>query len=685
MGQTAIIGVNLPDDVKSESTACLTINDVTVTGTSVNANYINWTGSTNSFHISMLVYNEEEKTFTPVSGTSQTINNLGANYYHNITTNLNGKFGPGSYKVTPASRLASNTKWQPRFKCQSEYILVEVSESGKTTVKYVKPVEDISVENVEYTGLLQAGVEQEMKVTFKNNGDEYNREIHIFASKTDTKEYCDNRSAVTIRKGESTVTSFYFTPTEVGTYNIWLCTSSNGSGEVYHTTVDILDPSDIKTPSLSVNSVKVLNSSNKNVFGNLMSGNVVIRNNKNMEFKGRILIRLWEQGENNSGTYYAGSSIVKEVEIPASRMATVPFDFENLKYGRHYYVTCKYVSTDGDLQNGGLWISDHQFYITPGIVYWKNNGTIAGVSCGATFSTPATACGLLFDQVAPATIRPSKNSNTIYAFEGSNITLPSGTEGMNVVQNGIADTINFVDDNSFYAPVTINASHATYSYTFPEATDSVTWHGITLPFTATVASIDGIDYPIDSEYNHFFVYEFSSIDDDKNPVFTAVKEMRGNSTYIVACDSLLYGKSIVFKGDNVTINRNGSAKIVTSSNTYNQYGVTVKTSLKDVYVLNASGTAYELVASATVEALDTYFTSSLPVETRVASIALPKIPRDIPMVDGIGGVVSDGENTLLPVFSLSGQCVGFMQKNRINTTYLRPGIYIFDGRKVLVK
>ena len=685
MGQTAIIGVNYPDNVKAESTACLTINDVTVTGTSVKASYINWTGSTNSFLITMLVYNEEDKTFSPVSGTSQNISNLGANYYHTITTNLSGKFAPGTYKVTPASRLASSAKWQPRFNCQSEYILVEVSESRVTTVKHVKPVEDISVEKVEFTGLLEAGKEQEMKVTFKNNGDEYNREIHIFASKTEDKVYCDNRSAVVIRKGESTVTSFYFTPQETGTYNIWLCTSNNGSGEVYRTTVEVVDGASIAKPSLHVNSVKILNASSKNVYGDRMIGNVVIRNQKNIPYNGKIRIQIWEQGANNSGTYYGGSSVIKEVTVPASRTATVDFAFENLKYGRHYYIVFKYVTLDSDLSNGGLWIADHQFLVNPGIVYWKNNGTVAGVGAATTFTTPATACGVLFDQVTVPTLRANKNPNTIFAFSDSEVTLPRGVDGLNVVVDGVADSVNFTHDYAFYAPCSFTASHATYSYTFPVATDSTLWHGITLPFTATKATIDGVDYEISNEYNHFFVYEFSAIDDDNTPMFSPVKEMRGNASYIIACDSLLYGKTIVFEGDNVVISQTGSTKMVTSSNSYNLYGLTYTSSLTDVYVLNAEGTAYVYSDKASLSPLDAYFTTSLSKEARLETITLPEIPKDIPVVDGIGNLKENVHIGSHDVYSLSGQKVGVMSNGRIPSNGLRPGIYVVNGRKIMVK
>ena len=70
----------------------------------------------------------------------------------------------------------------------------------------------------------------------------------------------------------------------------------------------------------------------------------------------------------------------------------------------------------------------------------------------------------------------------------------------------------------------------------------------------------------------------------------------------------------------------GSSKMVITSQDYKFHGTTYAPVVKECYVLNEEGTAFEYVASKTLDALSSYFSTTLPEELRLPSIVLPDIP-----------------------------------------------------------
>ena len=546
---------------------------------------------------------------------------------------------------------------------------------------------NIEIVNVEYPGTLSKGTEQEVRFTIKNNGNEFYQELHFFASVNDNKVYCENRAPIAIKAGETAVSSFYFTPDSVAKYNLWLCKSSSGSGEVYHTTVDIVDPASAKKASLYFNSIKINNASNGNVFGNVMDGTIIIKNQKTTPFNGRVKIQLWRQKEVGSSTYQSNQNCIKEIEIPASRTLSVPFKFENLTIGRNYEVVVYYVGQDGAIENGDLW-KGHRFLINSGILYWRNNGAISGVSDKDAFTTPNTAIGLLIENCSIKTIKKNTNPNTIYAINTSG-NVPTGVEDYNFVVNGHADTLSFVDSYAYYVPVEFEAKHATFTYNVPALADSVKWDAITLPFAATSAMIDGKVYPLDSPYNPFFIYDFTQLANDNTPIFEQVYELRGETPYLIAADSSIAGKSIVFMGDNLLFHKSGSVNLITSSNAYAFNGVTYVTNVNDVYVLNEKGSAFELTDKASVKAIDTYFTTSLPAEMYLQTIILPEVPEYVPNPnpDAIEILQAGNVATDSYIYTLTGQKIGKVKvQNGVPfTNGLRPGVYVIAGKKVMIK
>ena len=114
--------------------------------------------------------------------------------------------------------------------------------------------------------------------------------------------------------------------------------------------------------------------------------------------------------------------------------------------------------------------------------------------------------------------------------------------------------------------------------------------------------------------------------------------MAGATPYIIAADSYMAGRSIVFRSLDVPFYKAGSNKMVITSSDYKFHGNTFAPKLKDCYMLNEEGTAFEYVsATKLISAGASYFTTSLPEELRLPSIVLPEIPSVQVILGDING------------------------------------------------
>lgn len=630
MGQGALFNLRLPDNVRVETTTCMTINDITVSGTTISGKFLNWTGATNSFNTGIVKINDDNT--LSLVGTSQTITDMSKDTYYTKSFNVKGRLQPGTYRLSPASKLTSSRIWRPEMDLKRNYILAEVDSSKNITLTKVKPIEDISVDTITFPGSLAVNEEQEIKVTFRNNADEFSQVVYLFVGKTSVKENANSRSLVSIKAGGTTDVTFFYKPTDVGTYNLWLCRRDDGSDVIGMGTMEIYSSSQIKKPSLAVNGFTIQNSSNSIVYGNKLVGSIAVRNAAKEAYKGLVKLQLWHQPK---GDNYAWSSTthVVEMNIEPAKTATGYFQFDGLNYDDTYHIRVMY-GIGGDLTSGGIW--DHSWVPKAGVLSWKNTGVVVGQAARSSVIAPTTAIGVYASNVSITRMTANKNPNTIYCFDNVS-TIPQGTVvDANLVVNGHANVVNFYSDNSYFIPSNFEADTAYFHYTFPADSETpVAWQAITLPFAVDSIFRGEFTYQLNDSLNHFWIYEFAAIDDDGNPIFEPVKVLRANTPYIIACDSMFNGHTICFSGMNQSFYASGSDKMVVSSDTYNMYGSTYQPSLKNVYMINSDGTCFDYITKATqLPALSSYFTSKLAVEERPSQIILPLVPQSTsPMVE----------------------------------------------------
>ncbi len=678
MGQNALMNVRLPDNVKTEQNIATSINDIKVNADniSINANFINWTGSTNNFDMG-IVKIEDDSTYTLI-GTKQTHNSLANNHYVNKTFYLNKKLPEGIHRISPASKLSRAKLWRPKYKYNSpEYIQAEVDSNGVTKLTLIKPVEDIAIDTIIFPGNRKVGDEQEVKVIFKNNGDEYYREVHFFASTTDTLAYQNTRSIVAVKKGETVTVSYFFKPQEAGVYNLSFSTNKEGTNIVGVGTMEILSEENVSQANLKVLSFSFKNSVSGTIYGNRLVGNIRVVNNNTTDYVGRIKLQTWRQAQ-GSNTAYSSVSQTAEVNIPAKKSVYVPFEFTNLDYGPTYRIQVNYVGQSGSLDGGGLW--DHGWVCRQGVLYWSNAAELSATAATASLIVKQSVCAVYENSGTVRNIRANKNPNTIYVFDNSK-NIPRGLENSNLVIDGHAEKINLENANPYYCPITFTADTANFHYLFPETTNGTKWETFTLPFAADSISIDGVEYALNDEHNHFWLYEFAYLGDENEVIFSPAKELRGNTPYIIAADSTLANKTLTFSGHNVPFYQSGTDKMLVSSDSYGFYGTTYENTLEKAYVINEEGNAFTLSTEKTdLTAMSTYFLPKYSESQWVENIPLPEIPKA-----NTTGVINtfNTKKVNMPIYNIMGQKVGTAVNGRVPSGIL-PGVYVVSGKKILV-
>lgn len=674
LGQTALMNVRPSDREKAEPTACLSINDISIEGTAIKGNYINWTGAAGNFHAA-IVYEKSDGALAPVGNKYETLN-LNSNYYYTKTYDLKGLLTEGTWKVSPASKLSTAKVWRTAYNMRDTYIKAVVDANGNVTLSKVTPNYDLRIDDIKCIGTGEVDDQQEIQVTFSNHGDEYLRELRLFASTSDVKVDADSRAMVALRKGETGTYSFYYTPSEAGDYNIWICAQSNGDDEVGSGKITIAEKDQGTKPNLTASVFSIKNQVSGTVYGPRLYGTVTLRNNGNTPFTGKVVMQLWRQPV-GSNTAWSSSSTSSVVSIEPAQTGVAHFDFTNLEYGPTYRIQVKVYGKE--VENGGLWA--HGWICKEGILAWKENGELTALPAKSIILAGSNYCTLMVDKTTVRRIAPNKNPNTIYAV-GEETTIPTGLEESNLVVADSAEHILITSGYSYYVPYTFTAKEACYAHTFPEEGNGKGWQTISLPFAVDTILVNGKGMELNNPNNHFWIYEYAYSGDNAEPIFSPAQQLCGNTPYLIAADSCLAGQTIEFKAKDVSIFNTANTKCVVSSKEYSMLGTTLAKSMKNTYVMNDEGTAFEYNENSKLTTpTGAYFTTTLDAENRLATIALPEVPTSLDTA--IPGVKENATNGDDAIYNVTGQRVG--KVSHLKNGSLAPGIYVSKGRTILIK
>ena len=623
MTQGGVFNLRTPDTPKDPY---LYISDVTISGSSVKAKFTNKTGAKGTFNAGVVMYDENGE-IVLVSARS-TISGLEDGSSQTKTLNVKN-LTEGTYRLSPASKPSRGTVWRPKYDLFNQYIEAVVDSLGGIDLHFPYPsYEAISIDTITFPGTRIAGQQQEVKVTFRNDGKEYFKTVYLLASKTQTKTYTDSKSMVAVRYGETVDVSYFFKPTETGIYNLWLATDDKGNNVIGQGTVEIIPDSLATKANLSVTKYTFSNTAKiDNVeypVGKRLVGTATIQNNASEDYHGRVKIQLWHQ-KKGSNTATSGTTRSFNVDVNAGKTANINFEFDNLSESYYYRFKVLYGNQDGTLGNGGLW--DNRWEVRAGGLTWKEDGTIGGLAYKTTMRTAVSTVGFYADcDKITRIVSSSDNPNIIYAF-AAGMAAPKGLNNSNAVYGSHADGINLVNDMPYYIPVSFDADSASFTYTFAETENGTKWHAFTMPFASDSILLDNQLVSLEDSLNHFWIYEFAAEGDNGEVLFTPATTLRGGTPYIIAADKTMAGRSLVFCAINAHFFKTGTDKMLVTSPSFKFHGNTYSPKLKDIYVLNEEGTAFELTTTnINLDAMASYFTTTLPEETRPLSIVLPDVP-----------------------------------------------------------
>ena len=623
MSQGGLFNLRTPGTPKDDP--YLHISDVTISSSTIKATFTNRTGTKNSFHTGIVMQSEDGS--LALVGTKQAISGLENGASQAKTFSIRKKLPEGTYRLSPASKQSRSEEWHAKYNMQDQYIEAVVAADSSVTLTpvnlYLGKEFIIDIDTITFPGTRIVGTDQEIKVTFHNEGAEFYETVYLFASKTQKKVYTENKAKVALHTGETNDISFFYKPEETGTYNIWLCLDDKGNNVLGQGTMEVIDEADAVKANLAVTSYNISNIVNNIVYGKRFIGKATIRNNAKTDFHGSIKLQLWNQ-KIGSNTAYSGPSRSYKLDIIAGKTASIEFDFDNLNEGYYYRFKVLYDAQDGTLTNGGLW--DNRWEMKAGLLKWANDGTVSGQAYSPSITTPVNACGIYADCNKITRLKANTNPNTIYAF-AIGMEVPNSLDGYNTVIGNHAERIDLVDDKPYYLPVTFQSDSASFTYTFPETEDGTKWHAFTMPFEVDSIFVDSIPVMLDDSLKHFWIYEFAAESYKGEAIFKPATVLRGNTPYIIAADSLMAGRSIVFRSQDVPFYKTGSDKMLVTSPSFKFHGNTLTPIIKDCYILNEEGTAFEYVTTnKKLGALVPYFTTNLSEELRLPSILLPEIP-----------------------------------------------------------
>ena len=610
-------------------------------------------------------------------------------------------------KLFPISKLTTVDTWTAGVNPEIAYVDVVWDEQGVPTLTF-HPIEDLEATNIAFTGNKFVNNNQPVEFTIKNNGDEYYGSVFFFTSTDENnKGQYNSYGGITILKNATTTMDFSFTPTTVGTHHVWLTLDEEGNNVIGHATVDItLNTSGLPsaTGPLEFSTVVVDNATpwtieNDKICAEVLSNQLTIKfsvtNTSSTEtIGGTIWLNLLKYNESKDQwdeKYYFGYNVTMS---PNKTIDISPLDYGTWDEGL-YKITLTYQSSG----NPSEILHDDRYRLTIvktcAITDESGNTIRTKIEGNSLAVTDATAAiDLSTVDLTTTTVTPNSNPNTLYILSDSQ-TAPATLNGKNIVKDGVAEQITLTDGQPFYSPIDFTANEITYTREFNKFySGGKNWSTVVLPFAADEVSNDQKVLPWSATDREFWIMEF--VGEDGNSVtFNTPASLQANKPYIIALPGADYGayslvghSTLTFKATNAQIT--GKTKAVTTGSQYKFVGITTNPGAQsNIYALNEDGDGNKFVkGTATIQPFRAYFT---PTSTAPATQSLNIHIGD--EMTAIDHSTFNVQRSTFNVYDLQGRKVTNGQwssqrhtlKERMVNGQLKKGLYIANGRKVVIK
>ena len=324
--QGAVIGIQKPDGTQGQDLRELTFYLMNVQyGSYLTANFMNRTGSVANFTMGYAYRKSTESNLTYMDlGTEspepinvETGELKGIMVYVNLSElgledNATYYFYPYNYITgQKVKHLTGDGKYY-----------AEVKRSGTSYSVVLHPTPSISVTNMELKSSPVVNIPQEVCYTLKNNGDEIDETLYLFASKTNSRPSTPvGLTTAYLEKGQTDDVSLYFTPNSSGTWYLFLCRRDGNNYIELATNTVTVEAAPTVTYSLAMSAIS---GTEKNV-------TATVKNNSSAPYYRQVLVYLTDTKGNKVEQVISGN-----VTIPANKSIDVTIPVSQLTSSTTY-------------------------------------------------------------------------------------------------------------------------------------------------------------------------------------------------------------------------------------------------------------------------------------------------------------------------------------------------------------
>ena len=642
----------------------------------------------------------------------------------------NKNYTPGTYTFHMCCQPAGGS-YMPCEGTDKYYFTVTLTANGTISV-IAHPEVNISTVNCEVVGDLLTGSVHELQATFKNNSSDEQGGRIVYEIYPVT--YDENDNPIDGEKLKELISTFVlpgntektfkmaYTFNNAGSYKVRARLENGGQAlTAFRRTYCTIKQKTTERPNsqmtLDFAGIDGVHRVGNRFYltGNALEGKAIVTNTGTASTTSEMntIIQLWSV-KNPAKENLIDQVRIKGIVAPEQTIE-LPFHFRNLDLtpGKTYYFRTYYgtATLTAEGYNGWGTTNDTWYEVkgTPSVKTWTVDGEEATEWVLPTYESNKYTYALdaqdkaavditNFEVVMTTTstddysLTPSSNPNALYFMSAeAKDKLATQLNGKNIIVEGAADELALTDGYPFFTPQTFEAVSASYSRTFETGNKRKVgggWQSVVLPFT--VSSVKDGEETINwfksaNDDASFWVYQLDGEKSgdydtyDLDFTYNSTESMDANKPYIMAvpdeswvgAEFSLVGKTLVFGGENVTINK--SVPTVVETEHFKFVGTFVgATGLENAYVLNEAGESF-VSGSTEVQPFNAY----IQKKDGTSAGARINISFGDDFATSIKGVRTD-DATTNNVYDLQGRKVS---ENGIDA--LPKGIYILNGKKVM--
>lgn len=638
----------------------------------------------------------------------------------------------GTYTFHMCCKPADGSAYQPCEGTDKYYFTVELAEDGTISV-VAHPEKLVALKSCEVIGDFLTGTVHELKATFQNtSADELAGQIlfQIIPVTYDADNNpvdgtsIDDFKTTYVLHGNSTESfKMAYTFNEAGNYKVRARLELGGGVVTKYKPSSYFEIKQKTTErpnsqmTLDFAGIDGVHRVGNRFYltGNALEGKAIVTNTGDASTTNEMntIIQLWSV-KNPAKENLIDQVRIKGIVAPGQTVE-LPFHFRNLDLtpGKTYYFRTYHgtAALTAEGYNGWGTYNDTWYEVkgTPSYKTWSVDGEESTEWVLPTYASNKYTYALdAQDKVAiditnfegvmtnsttdGYSFAASSNPNALYfmSAEAKN-KLSTTLNGKNVVVDGTADVLTLTDGYPFYTPEDFEATSASYSRTFTIGNKKRVgggWQSVVLPFTVnTVKNGENAIkwFKSSNDDASFWVYQLEGeiVGDydtyDLNFVYNSTESMEANKPYIMAVPDeswagaqfSLVGKTLVFGGENVTINKAVPTTIETDHFMF--IGTYVgATGLENVYALDETGKSF-VSGNNDVNPFNAY------IKTKDGALTGSNIKINL------------GDDTETAIWKVrtdeaSNNNVYDLQGRTISTTginALPKGLYIMNGKKVI--